>query len=107
MVLRPDAATWEVDPFGNQVETPTSQRSEIPVDVVGWSAPSAQELATAGTLNRVAWDVDLYAPTGAVSHEDRVRLDDALFEVESVENYDNGPWWTPGLDVVHLRRVGG
>lgn len=96
----------EEDMFGN----PTAGWGpDQPLRVLGWATPKAEELGIAGHANRVIWDLDLYAPAGAITHRDRVLIGQELHEVTGIANYDNGPtgWLRPGLDVVHLKKVEG
>lgn len=77
------------------------------VEVFGWSQPTTEELDTAGTIDRIKWDVTLYSPAGEITHQDRVRLDGVLYEVVGIANFDHNPWWAPALDAVKLQRVEG
>ena len=80
---------------------------EEPVKVFGWYITGGQEPGTDGRVNQVTYDAVLMAPSGAIGADDEVLLPQVGWcTVEGPPgNYDNGPWWTPGLEHVRLRRV--
>lgn len=79
----------------------------VPTPAVYWS-PSSSEPQIAGH-DRVIVDlvlvVDSQTPIGP---QDRVVVAGDEFEVAGhPEDYDHGPWWSPGRKPVNLRRVEG
>ncbi len=104
--IRPWVEAAGEDMFG---QPSSGWGADVALDVLGWSEPSATELATAGHDNRIIWDIDLYAPAGTIGHRDRVLIGQELYEVTGIANYDHGPkgWLRPGLDVVRLKKVEG
>lgn len=73
--------------------------------VFGWSVPSSDEPIVGGH-ERQTVDVVMYAGVGDFHADDAVHLDDGdPFEViGKPANYDNNPWWSPGIEVVNLHR---
>lgn len=95
------------DMFGN---TTSGWGPDNELSVFGWASPSSEELAvTVSAQNRIIWNLNLYAPSGAITHRDRVIIGQESFEVVGIENYDHGPegWLKPGLEVIKLKKVDG
>jgi hypothetical protein len=82
----------------------------VEVLVVGWAVTGGVERGEDGHINQVSWDVSLYAPASLqVDAQDQFIVPGlGMFEVAgSPANWDNGPWWSPGVSEIHLRRVDG
>ena len=93
-----------VDGLGNDIIVDVED--EVPVKVAGWASARSDEPKVAGH-DRLAVDVELFALPGDFTEGDAVRLDPyGLLEVVGhPEDYNHGPWWSPGLVVVNLRRA--
>lgn len=79
------------------------------VAVSGWAVPRSDEPKLAGH-DRLTVDMELLAPVGEFKADDQVDIPgEGLFEVVGrPENYEHSPWasaWTPGTEVVNLRRL--
>lgn len=92
------------DPFGNVITVPSEF---TPVQVAGWAIVKTEESAGESVLRTVD-QLDVYAqqPFDAGT---TIRLPDgSVWEVSgNAEDYRHGPWWNPGLVVVHARKVEG
>lgn len=102
--LRPGQAGW--DSHGNEISgTPLAEQ----VRVFAWWIGSSGEPNTPGHVERVESDASLIAAPGDFRPADHVQLPGAgEFEVDGhPSNYDNNPWWSPGVEMVQLRRVEG
>lgn len=92
------------DRFGN--ERP-AQGEFHPVKVAGWAITKVEE-STGESVLRTVDQLDVYAPApfdpGA-----SIRLPDGgVWQVQgNAEDYQHGPWWNPGLVVVHARKAAG
>lgn len=92
------------DRLGNERPTPGPFH---PVQVAGWAVAKVEE-TTGESVLRTVDQLDVYTPTpfepGA-----SIRLPDGgVWQVQgNAEDYRNGPWWNPGLVVVHARKVAG
>lgn len=94
------------DPFGNPVPgVPVEEQ----VLVFAWWIGSSGEPTPSGHVERVDSDASLIAGPGVFKPSDQVILPGhGVFEVEGhPSNYDNNPWWSPGVEMVSLRRVEG
>lgn len=71
--------------------------------------PSELAAPTDGHADRIAFDATCYPPTAlGVKVGDRIELPgEGWFTVVSVSNYDNNPYFVPGIVDVKLRRVDG
>lgn len=81
----------------------------VPVDVFGWALNAVDE-SQGDSISRTRDHIDLYSPhTVAPTPGQVVRLPDGtVWEVEgNPQNYDNNPWWQPGLAISRLYRVEG
>lgn len=98
------------DGYGNPVPVYTPARDQPGTEyaVCGWvtSAPPVEER---GGQDRVIIDLQLFAPaTFPATAYDLVDVEDTQFEViGEAEDYNNGPWWMPGVAVWNLRNVTG
>lgn len=94
------------DPFGNPV---TGAPVEDQVLVFAWWVGSSGEPNLTGHVERVESDASLIAAPGDFAPSDQVILPGGgVFEVDGhPANYDNNPWWSPGVETVALRRVEG
>ena len=94
------------DPFGNPVPAPPSEDQIL---VFAWWIGTSGEPSMAGHVERVESDASLIAEPGDFKPSDQVVLPGAgLFEVDGYPaNFDNNPWWSPGVETVSLRRVEG
>lgn len=96
----------ETDPLGNPIYTEST--SKIPV--AGWHNPvPSSDFADEPVLvghKRTVISVQMYAPSGEFTAEDKVRFttDGPVFEVIGQPNkLDHSPFgWSPGLEVVNL-----
>lgn len=106
VTLRRVTKTDEVDAFGNQLEV----TADYPLQVFGWVLGGVELADKLGT-NRVQYDATLYASTSQpVLPLDRIQLEQGgeWYEVDRpAENYENNPWFQPGLVVVYLKKVEG
>lgn len=102
--LRPGGTV--TDPFGNELPGPPS---EEPVLVFAWWIGSSGEPYPSGHVERVVSDASMIAAPGEFQPSDQVLLPGAgVFEVEGrPANFDNNPWWSPGVETVSLRKVEG
>lgn len=95
-----------VDELGNDIVTDVEV--EEPVNIAGWAMPTTDEPKLAGHDRRTVI-VEMYAPVGAFTVGDAVRLDgrrDLLEVVGEPENYEHNPFgWSPGLEVVNLAGI--
>lgn len=89
------------DPVGETIATET-------VAVFGWAITSVAETATDSVM-RLVNELQLFAPSGTIKAPDTVVLPDGgRWEVHGTpENYDNNPWFSPGLEVVKCRQISG
>lgn len=89
------------DDLGNDTEVETTET----VLVFAWAQINPQEPVVAGH-ERLQVDVQMFAGPGGFLPDDAVVLDAGPpFEViGETLNYDNNPWWSPGVEVVNLRR---
>lgn len=73
----------------------------------GWWVSGGQEVGDDGHLMQVTYDGSVIAPAGVIGVDDEVDLPGVgLCRVDGPPaNYDNGPWFTPGLEVSRLSRV--
>lgn len=96
----------DTDPFGNPVP---GAPVEEPVLVFAWWIGSSGEPNLAGHVERVDSDASLIAEPGDFTPSDQVILPgQGVFKVDGhPANYDNNPWWSPGVEMVDLRRVEG
>ena len=94
------------DPFGNEVPGPSSEDQVL---VFAWWVGSSGEPNLSGHVERVESDASLIAAPGDFRPSDMVSLPgQGVFEVEGhPANFDNNPWWSPGVETVSLRRVEG
>ncbi|WP_157108905.1 hypothetical protein [Corynebacterium aquilae] len=79
------------------------------VNVFGWALNVVDE-QQGDSVSRTRDHIDLYAPHAVSPLSGQVvRLPDGtVWEVEgNPQNYDNNPWWQPGLAVTRLYRVEG
>ncbi|MFY9190182.1 MAG: hypothetical protein WAN89_02765 [Lawsonella sp.] len=93
------------DSFGTPIKESTTES----VKVFGWALGGADAPGDI-TPERVEYDATLYPPSSVdLVDGDRVELPNAgMFEVSGPpENYDNNPWFMPGMSVVRLKRVAG
>ena len=102
--LRPGGVTS--DPFGNPV---AGAPVEDQVLVFAWWVGSSGEPYPSGHVERVVSDASLIAAPGDFDPSDQVILPGlGVFEVEGrPANFDNNPWWSPGVETVALRKVEG
>lgn len=75
--------------------------------VAGWAVPSTEETQSAELSGRVVIDLNLFAPPGIAGQHDEVLIGRDRYRVESVSDYQNGPFWAPGLEQYGLTRVEG
>lgn len=94
------------DPFGNEVP---GAPVEDQIMVFAWWIGSSGEPYPSGHVERVISDASLIAAPGDFEPSDQVILPGAgVFEVEGrPANFDNNPWWSPGVETVALRKVEG
>lgn len=85
------------------------------VKAAGWAVNRVDEAAGSTTYSNVGESVlrtvdqlDLYVPQ-RIAPSAQIKLpDDTIWEVQGhAEDYRNGPFWDPGLVVVHARKVEG
>lgn len=90
------------DGLGNDTEVETTES----VMVFAWSQTSPAEPIVAGH-ERLEVDVQMYSGPGDFLPDDAVVLDagDPFDVIGEPVNYNNNPWWQPGLEVINLRRV--
>ena len=94
------------DSHGNEIpSTPVEDQ----ILVFAWWIGTSGEPGAAGHVERVESDASLIAGPGEFKPSDQVLLPGhGMFEVEGhPANYDNNPWWSPGVETVALRRVEG
>lgn len=105
-VTRLRTGGMSTDPFGNPVPGPPSEEQVL---VFAWWIGSSGEPSLSGHVERVDSDASLIAGPGEFKPADQVVLPGGgVFEVEGhPSNYDNNPWWSPGVETVALRRVEG
>lgn len=104
-VLTPSAVV-EVDRFGNERRTPATW---VKVKVFGWAVAAVDETAGDSVLRTVD-QLQLYCSRDVAPDADmQVRLpDQSVWTVQGhFEDYENNPWWSPGLVVVRCRNVEG
>lgn len=79
-----------------------------PVKVFAWAVNKVSEDERGASMLRTIDELTVYTPI-AFPAGGKVRLpDDTVWEVQSnAEDYNNNPWWSPGLLVVHCRKVEG
>lgn len=92
------------DAHGNEIPGPGSWE---PVRVFAWAVNKVDEERGESMLRTID-NLTVYTPE-AFHPGGRVRLPDGSeWEVEgNAEDYNNNPWWSPGLVVVHCRKVEG
>lgn len=102
--LRPGEATE--DAHGNEQHGPPVEDTLL---VFAWWIGSSGEPNLTGHVERVESDATMIAAPGDFQPSDQVVLQGAgLFEVDGhPANFDNNPWWSPGVETVALRMVGG
>lgn len=96
----------QVNEFGDEVEVPGAPET---IAVFGWYVGGRVEGRPDGHVYQVEWDATLYAPVEAGIHAgDRIRLPGVgeFTLVGEPSNWDNNPWFSPGLVEVRLKRVG-
>lgn len=96
----------KVNEFDDEIEVPGTPET---VTVFGWYVGGRVEGRPDGHVYQVEWDATLYAPVEAHIHAgDRVRLPGVgeFTLVGEPSNWDNNPWFSPGLVEVRLKRVG-
>ena len=104
-VTRHRVTRGAVDDLGN--DTTTVEDTEVMV-FAAW-VPSSDEQLLAGH-DRVLVDAKLAAPIDAFRDDDEATVDTigGRFVVDGrPENYEANPWWSPGLEIVNLRRIHG
>lgn len=101
-VTRHRRAVGPPDDLGNDTEIEETET----VLVFAFAQVSPQEPVVYGH-DRIQVDVQMYATPGDFLPDDAVTIDPhGPFEViGEAQNYDNNPWWTPGVEVINLRRV--
>ena len=95
-----------VDRFGNK--RPSLDHWER-VKVFGWAVNQTSEGDQASVL-RTYDQLTVYMPhKTAPAPSEKIKLpDETIWEVEgNPEDYDNNPWFAPGLVVVHCKKVEG
>lgn len=94
------------DPLGNPVPGPMVEEQVL---VFGYSLGSSDEPNLSGHVERVDSDASLIAGSGDFSPSDEVVLPEwGRFVVEGrPANFDNNPWWSPGVETISLRKVEG
>lgn len=95
-----------VDAHGNVIPgLPVEDR----ILVFAWWVGTSGEPNVSGHVERVESDGSLIASPGDFLPSDQVLLPGhGVFEVDGhPANYDNNPWWSPGVESVQLRRVEG
>lgn len=94
------------DSHGNPIDT---WADPVPVQCFWWT-PDSSEPILAGH-DRLIVDRVLVldsADAEGVSHRDRFTIEGRLWEAIGIaEDYDHGPWWSPGVRPVNLQRVVG
>lgn len=96
-------------------EVPNSMDDLVPgyaprvdLDVFGWDVSGGTESVNSASV-QVSYDAVVYAATETgIRATDRIELPGyGLFEVDGPPgNWDNNPWWTPGLIEVRLKSLG-
>lgn len=79
-----------------------------PIRVVGWWLSSGQENGADGHIHQVDYDASMFLPSSEnIQPEDEIMIPRVGWcRVDGpVANWDNGPWWSTGLDKITLRRV--
>lgn len=68
-----------------------------------------EEPVTAMRPERVRYDLTVFAPSSAgISDRDRIEYQGHKFDVDGAPgNWDENPWWSPGLVSVRCNRVEG
>lgn len=101
-VIRHRRTVGPPDDLGNDTEIEETET----VFVFAFAQVSPQEPVVYGH-DRIQVDVQMYAAPGDFLPDDAVTLDAGpVFEVVGeAQNYDNNPWWSPGVEVINLRRV--
>ena len=94
------------DPFGNEVPGPPTEDQVL---VFAWWVGSSGEPNLSGHVERVESDASIIAAPGDFQPSDQVSLPGVgVFEVDGYPaNFDNNPWWSPGVETVALKRVEG
>lgn len=95
-----------IDRFGNQRPRPDHWER---VQVFGWAVNQTSEGDQTSVL-RTYNQLSIYMPHEAIpAPSEKIRLPNGtVWEVEgNPENYDNNPWFAPGLDVVRCKKVEG
>lgn len=95
----------ESSPRGNEIE----KHDDAEPQLVHLWYPSEVAAPTDGHAERIAFDATCYPPTDlGVKVGDRIELPgEGWFRVVAVSNYDNNPYFVPGIVDVKLRRVDG
>ena len=78
------------------------------VEVFAFYVTGGEEVGTDGHVQQVSYDAVVFAPDELnITAGDEVELPNVgVFKVEGPPgNWDNNPWFTPGLVQVRLRRV--
>ncbi|MBF6133507.1 hypothetical protein IU501_10900 [Nocardia otitidiscaviarum] len=92
------------DAHGNEIPTYAA-----PIEVPSfWWSPSSTEPALAGH-DRVLVDLVLVVDSAlTITPRDLFDVDGNEYSVIGYpQDYDHGPWWSPGVQPVNLRRVEG
>ena len=77
------------------------------VKVFAYYITGGSETGIDGHTQQVEHDAVVFAPTElGITAEDRIDIPDGTFDVSQPPgNWDNNPWWSPGLVQVKLKRV--
>ena len=94
------------DSHGNEVLGPPVEDQIL---VFAWWVGSSGEPNLTGHVERTESDASLIAAPGDFRPSDQVALPGVgVFEVDGYPaNFDNNPWWSPGVETVALKRVEG
>lgn len=98
--------TVERNGFGDEIEVTGEPET---VTVFGWFIGGGVEGRADGHVYQVEWDATLYAPASAQIHAgDRVTIPNVgEFTLDGEPaNWDNNPWFAPGLVEIRLKKVG-
>lgn len=98
--------TVKINGYGEEVR---SKGIPTPLLVFGWYINGGEEFGSDGHVNQVSYDASVLAKTGDLGVDDEVLLPGhGWFRVDGPPaNYDNNPWWSPGIQQVQLVRVSG